>query len=374
MGTGFLPLDRRSGFGNPGLAATIRVMRPIHPVLWFLIVAFGILVLPGPGIPATADEDAPVGPRLVVDPLEHDFGPVGQEQEFEASFTYRNEGDARLTGIRAIGDCGCYGVTLTHEELDPGESGTLTVKFRTLMFNGHVSKKLRILTGNGPRTPVTVKLHLDVISGVILAPGRLWFGDVLVGSTPSKAVYAKWHAEAGKAFRVTSVEIPGCDFDIHSAPYEQGKWKGTVITFAFKEAPSLGMFSATALLRTDHPDYPRISLPVTAHVTGKVWVQSRTIYFGWIRKGESKKTSILIKPFSKDVELGTVTASSRDGRVEVEVEEHPLGRPGWWRLLVEVPEDAEVGEITDVIEVHSSVPGEETTEIAVRGEVMAIAR
>ncbi len=123
---------------------------------------------------------------------------------------------------------------------------------------------------------------------------------------------------------MTAVEVPGSDFDIRTEAFTEGPWKGTAITLGFKKAPPLGIFSATALVRTDHPDYPRISLPVTANVTGKVWLQSRTVYFGWIPQGKAKKTSILVKPFSKDGNLGKVTAKSRNGRVNVTVEPHPM--------------------------------------------------
>jgi len=339
-----------------------------------LLPFVGLAALVLSGLAPRSEAEGSAGPQLQVDRLQHDFGRVGQEQELETSFAYTNDGDARLTGIRAIGDCGCYGVTITKEELAPGESGTLSVKFRTLRFSGSVHKRLRIITANGPKEPLTIRLLLDVVSGVILSPGRIWFGDVLVGSAPTKTVFAKWHTEAGRPFHVTSVEVPGYDFGIEMKPYEQGPWKGTAITFSFKDAPPLGMFSATALLRTDHPDYPRITLPVTAHVTGKVWLQSRTIYFGWVPKGKSKSTAILVRPFSQDVDLGKVTARCRGDKLKVRVEERPLDREGWWRVVVEVPEDAEVGLLDDVLEIHTAVPGEEVTEVEVRGEVLDVAR
>lgn len=338
------------------------------------LVSVGLVAILALALAGGAVAEEGTGPRLRVDRLQHDFGAVGQEQELETSFEYTNEGDAPLKGIRAIGDCGCYGVTITKEELAPGERGTLRVKFRTLRFNGHVSKRLRILTANGEKQPTTVKLLLDVVAGVILAPGRIWFGDVLVGTSPTKTVYAKWHQGTGSAFEVTGVEVPGHDFAIETAPYEQGEWKGTAITFAFKKAPPLGMFSATALIRTDLPEYARISIPVTAHVTGKVWLQSRTVYFGWVPKGKSKRSAILVKPFSPDVDLGEVTAASRNGKVEVDVEKHPLGREGWWRVVVSVPKDAEVGKLDDVLEIRTQVPGEEVTELEVRGEVLDVGR
>ena len=306
-----------------------------------------------------------------MDRLEHDFGPVGQEQELETTFEYWNDGDTKIEDIRAIGDCGCYGVTLTHKELEPGQRGTVSLKFRTLMFNGNMNKTLKILSGKGVYNPIKIKLRVQVIAGVVVYPGRLWFGDVLTGSSPSLTTYVKWHAEAGKPFLVTGVEVPGHEFEIKKEPYSQGEWQGTAVTLGFKKPPKLGMFSATALIRTDHPDYPRISLPVTAYVTGKVWVQTRTIFFGWVHKGKAKRTQLLVKPFSDDVDLGRVRATSRNGQVNVSIEKHPTVKKGW-RLLVEVPENAKEGCLDDVVVVHTSVPGEKETEIQVQGEVLVI--
>ena len=362
--------DASAGGGHPAPADILRPMarRRPHPLL--LPAGFVALLLASPT--RAEDEEPAPAPGLRFDKMEHDFGRVGQEQDLEAEFQYRNEGTVPVSGLRGIGDCGCYGVSLSKADLAPGEGGVLKVQFRTLLFSGRVVKRLKVLAKEGLPQPITLKLAVDVVTGVILDPGRIWFGDVLVGSSPAKTVVVKWHAEAGQPFRVTSVEVPGYDFAISTADYEEGPWKGTAITFAFKEAPPLGMFSATALLRTDHPDHPRISVPVTANVTGRVWVQSRTVYFGWVTKGQGKATTLLVKPFSPEVDLGEVTAASRAGKVKVSMTKNPGGRSGWWEIKVEVPPDAPEGKIDDVLEIRTRVPGEEVTAIEVRGEVVTL--
>jgi hypothetical protein len=337
-----------------------------------LLLAAGILAVLPPRTARTEGAPPPGEAPLAFDRLEHDFGRAAQEQDLETEFRYTNVGEGPITGLRAVGDCGCYGVSLSATDLAPGASGTLKVHFRTLSFCGRVSKRMKVIAQAGLPQAIIVKLTVDVIAGVILDPGRIWFGDVLVGSAPTKTVVVKWHAEAGQPFRVTSVEVPGYDFEVSTAEYAEGPWKGTAITFAFREAPPLGMFSATALLRTDHPTQPRISVPVTANVTGRVWVQSRTVYFGWVTKGTAKSTTLLVKPFSPDVSLGDVTATSRAGTVDVSVTPNPGGRAGWWEVKVEVPADAPEGRIDDLLEIRTAVPGEEVTTIEVRGEVVAL--
>ena len=105
-----------------------RAMR-VLPTLPLCAVAVLVIVLV-PADPTHAEEGA-----LAFDKPFHDFGDVRQHEEHEGVFRYTNRSQTTMSGIRAIADCGCYGVTLSHAELEPGASGTLTVRFRTLAFS-----------------------------------------------------------------------------------------------------------------------------------------------------------------------------------------------------------------------------------------------
>ncbi len=349
---------------------------PLARAFWTVLASLlAVAVGGGAGLgPALADESA----ALVFDGVEaapdgswrHDFGRAAQEQDLAASLTYRNAGDARITGLKAVGDCGCYGISLSKDALDPGETGALSISFRTLKFSGSVTKRLRVYYEGGPLHGVMVRLHLDVIDGIVVEPGHLWFGDVLVGTEPKGKIVLKWHEGAGHPFQVNKVEVPGQDFEISTAPYEDGPWKGTEITIAFKKPPPLGMLSATALVTTDHPDYPRILVPLTANVTGRVWVQTRRVELGWIPKGGERTTTVLVRPYDEKTHLGAVSVATESTRVTARAEKDP-DHDGWWRVVLSVPATAPKGPIDDTVLVKSEVPGEETTEIHVRGEVLS---
>jgi hypothetical protein len=349
--------------------------------------------------PSPAEDGAPAGdgapvPKLVVDREEHDFGVAAQEQELHAEFTITNAGTAPLKepasekspGIKPVADCGCYGTTLSATEIPPGGTATLKVSFRTLMLVGPIVKKLTLHSNDPARPMVAIRLKILVGAGVVVDPGRIYFGDVLVGSTPSGSVFAKWLEGVGKPFQVTAVEVPGHAETIRvtTTPHEEkqtlgrdaenkpieGLWKGTRVTFAFTKPPPVGMLSATALLRTDHPEYPRIAVPLTVNVSGRVWVQQRTLTFGWVKAGETKRNAFAVRPFNKDVKLGSVKAEARGGKVLVEVTREEKGPSPGWRVAVSVPKDAPPGKIDDVIDLTTDVPGEERIEVAVRGEVL----
>lgn len=345
-------------------------------------LAIAILLVAACAASARAEgEPAAGGPRIAFDRLEHDFGVVRQEQELTTEFKYRNEGDAPLKDLKTIADCGCYGVTLSKPEVAPGESATLKITFHTLLFTGPIHKKLSVKSNDPTKPDVTIRLHVLVGQGVVLDPGRVYFGDVLLGTVPSRSFAVKWLDGVGRPFEITAIEIPGRadDFKIETAPFEEtqrlgegkeGKWKGTKVTLTFTKPPPLGMFSSTALVRTDHPDFPRLVVALTASVSGKVWVQSRKAIFGMPMEGTTKQLTIAVRPFNKEVSLGTVKATVRGGKVEAKIERDPAMPEGNYRLVVSLPATAKPGSIDDVVEIHTEVKGEETVEIAVTGTVL----
>ena len=133
----------------------------------------------------------------------------------------------------------------------------------------------------------------------------------------------------------------------------------------------MGMFSAEVRVRTTDAERPELTLPLSANVCGKIWMQSRTLSFGAYDKGQARTASLKFRPFDKSVQFGAVTAKSRSGRLVVEAKPDPLhAKAGFWRLYGTVPADREVGRLDDeVIELHTGVPGEEVTLVKVRGTV-----
>lgn len=195
---------------------------------------------------------------------------------------------------------------------------------------------------------------------------------MLAGTLPSARIAVKWWEGIGAPFHVTGAEVPGHDMDVKIEPFAEEKWKGFHVTFTFRKQPPLGIFSATALVRTDHKDYPRIDVYLTANVSGQMWVQARDLYLGWARQGQAKTRPLRVGPFKDDVRLGKVTATSRNGRVKVEALPDTSGREGWWIVNITVPGDAAPGLLEDVVEIRSEVPQEPAAEVVVRAEVVKI--
>jgi hypothetical protein len=90
-------------------------------------------------------------PKLVVENASYDLGEIVPGSSNTAVFNFRNAGDEPLK-ITDVKKC-CGAVTeFDKEELDPGESGVLTVKYRTSQRTGTLSKKVSLFT-NDPENP-----------------------------------------------------------------------------------------------------------------------------------------------------------------------------------------------------------------------------
>ena len=327
---------------------------------------------------AYAEDDRPAPGThldLVVDPGEHDFGTAGQRESLETSFKVTNRSDRAVEGIRVRADCGCNVVTWSTTRLEAGASAPLTVSFDTLSLSGHLVKNLRLRTSDHRRGEAVVPLRISIVKGVIVSPGSVTFRGVLQGTRPERAVTIKWHEDHGRKFDIAKVEVPGHEFETRIDPFRdpaEPKWGGWRIHLRFKTPPPVGMVSAEVVITTTSKERSRIVLPLSAHVSGKVWVQSRTMSFGSFRAGTERTASIKFRPFVPEVKIERPSARSLSGNLRVEVKPDPLhGEKGVWRLYATVPAERAAGSLDkEVIELRTGVPGEETITLAVRGYVL----
>ncbi|MDJ0974584.1 MAG: DUF1573 domain-containing protein [Planctomycetota bacterium] len=347
-------------------------MRGARIAILQLLLVLGLPLLGG--APASAEDPAPAGQGdLAWDRVEYDFGSVGQNQELEAVFTYTNRGETTVSDIRAQPDCGCYGLMLSDTILGPGESGTLKVRFRTLTFIGKVLKHARVQYEDKAPRRVKLGLQMTVDAGVLLEPSRVYFGEVVVGTKPRGEIHLQHRDGRGKPFRITKVHLPDEDFEpITPAPYtdpRDPKWKGWTLTFQFARVPPQGVYSKHAVVETDHPDFPRVRVSLTANVVGKVWIQKPRLFFGLIARGETRTLKTLVRPaLGSGVRLGKVSARSRKGVLKTELVPVP-GRPEHYTLAITLPGNAKAGLLDDVIELRTQVDGEAVTTVDVRGRV-----
>ena len=326
-----------------------------------------------PPSPAPGAPPAPVpaaGPRATYDREAHDFGAAAQEQELRTDFRLTNGGTAPLVVRNVRADCGCAGGVVDAAELAPGATTTIRVLLRTLTMSGALHKRILVDTNDPTRPTAELQLKADIFQGLVLAPARFFFGDVAAGTAPSTSMRVLYREGYGAPFKLVGVEAPGMTLKLDAKPCDDGGWHGYEVTATFASPPPIGTVSGVVIVRTDDPKHPRFTVPVQAFVSGKVWVDRRSVSLGIVPAGRGRETAVIVRAFGPGIDLGAVTAKARKGLVEVKV--LPSGKE--WVVTIRVPENAPTGRIDDVVEVASAIPGEPPAEVKVVGSVAELGK
>jgi uncharacterized cupredoxin-like copper-binding protein len=106
-----------------------------------------------------------MSPKLVLQQNEHDFGNITQGEEVSHNFILTNSGGDLLKIISVHPSCGCTAALPEKNELQPGESTNLNVKFNSTGRFGKQKKVVRIET-NDPNNHEAVV----TITGTVVLP------------------------------------------------------------------------------------------------------------------------------------------------------------------------------------------------------------
>ncbi len=92
------------------------------------------------------DNSADKFPELTFDDNNYDFGTVQNGEMLEHEFTFTNTGDVPLRVMEAKPSCGCTVPEWSRDPIQPGEKGSMLVKFDARGRSGKQHKNVRLTT------------------------------------------------------------------------------------------------------------------------------------------------------------------------------------------------------------------------------------
>jgi hypothetical protein len=100
---------------------------------------------------------------MEIEPSEHDFGPVRQDQKLTFDFLVRNTGTEDLTLLRIATSCGCTAALPAERIVPPGGSTTLQVTLETRKYKGAIERSVSIASNDRKRvSTIRVKAFVEV--------------------------------------------------------------------------------------------------------------------------------------------------------------------------------------------------------------------
>jgi len=215
------------------------------------------------------------GPRLVCDEPVHDFGVVPNAESVDHTFLLCNEGDAPLTIDRVRSSCGCTTTRLGSKVVPAGGTVELAVKLSLRGRRGRQAKSIYVHSDD----PVTPRYKLGIACTVRrdieVEPAAVFF-TYPADKDAVKSVRVV--SRSGEPLRVTGVAKSGARF--FDARID-GPDTGQAVDIRLKLLPGAiaggSGRQGAVLLRTDHPSYPELAVPVRATVRRDVYMVPRQL-------------------------------------------------------------------------------------------------
>ncbi len=113
------------------------------------------------------------GPEITFEKVVHDFGDIGPGSKNVCEFKFTNTGDSLLKITEVSRTCGCTPYTLEKKEYEPGESGTLKVRYNASKRLSSVRKHLFVYSNDKAKPKVTLAIKGKIVSRIDYQPRKL---------------------------------------------------------------------------------------------------------------------------------------------------------------------------------------------------------
>jgi len=206
-------------------------------------------------------------PKLACDEPEYQFGELDSSETVKHNFVIRNEGDEPLRIIRVRPDCGCTLVKLKDKTLAPGEQTTLSARLSLKGRHGKQRKRITLETNDPSQTRFVLYMTGHAVARLEVRPARLYWGNIRQDAAVEKTVDIVFRSK--DAFHVKDVKSPSPAFTVTTENIDTGK--SYKVRIALVPPLPLGRFQFPVIIKTDHPRYPEIKVPMQGRVVGDIF-------------------------------------------------------------------------------------------------------
>jgi hypothetical protein len=134
--------------------------------------------------------------QIKFESTEVDFGEIEAGKVVDLEFKFENTGDEILVIKNVAASCGCTTTKLEKKEYQPGEKGTIPVKFFSQGYNGKVLKTITVSTNDKEnvytRLRISGKVNLTNFAALeIIGNDRIDFKEVAMGQEYTETIKLK---------------------------------------------------------------------------------------------------------------------------------------------------------------------------------------
>jgi len=212
-------------------------------------------------------------PRIVIEPMEYDFGETVQGEAVKHTFVVKNLGDAPLE-IVAKPSCGC--VTPYYDKLiEPGKEGKIEAELRTMGFRGAQIKTIQVTTNDPDNPNLTLRLTTVIRTAIEVKPSEQM--ALALKSDEPTVQEVEIVSNTNEPLEVQEVSV--------NAPFIRAETqkiddKRTKITFTISPEAPPGRSTFVATARTNSSSMPQVSIVMNCEKG--IILTPNTVFFGAI--------------------------------------------------------------------------------------------
>jgi hypothetical protein len=299
------------------------------------------------------------GPRIILDQYTYDCGPLGQNEQVNVAFGFRNEGNGDLLIDSIKSTCTCIGSVPSKAPIPAGQSGSISVKFATGSVAGMQEQSLYVRTNDRTRSWIRLTLKALVKARLRVVPSTLAFDRIITGKTAMRHITVVSPEEksdlvvrnVGSKF-ITTGEITSARF--------RGYALFNVPIKVAADAP-IGHMDTYIQFEVRGTSSSDIRMPIVADITGPITVVPEKAFFGIVKAGERVTLRLQIENSGEqDIIIPAVSRQCQDGiaykiiqkvpgkMYQLEVELLPETMPGAIQRTIVLHTDSQVQPIINV--------------------------
>jgi hypothetical protein len=243
------------------------------------------------------------GPRMTFEKNFFDFGDMAPNSSRKCTFKFTNTGDSLLKVRKKIDStCGCTVPFLKKTDYAPGESGSISVKFKAGSTPSNVTKRMTVHSNDGIASKIKLTIAARVIEVVDCNPESL---KLILNKENAGCDNITLKSLDGKSFKVTSFKSKPklITFDVNSL----GEGSEHVLT------PKVDMDQISSGQKgviTIGMNHPKLStIPVSFEVLSRYSVNKRSIVVMNAEVNKPVKNEIwFLNNYNEEFEIESATS------------------------------------------------------------------
>ncbi len=303
-------------------------------------------------------------PTIFFNEPDFNFGKIYKGQKVEHVYKFENTGKDTLNIKKVKTSCGCTAAILTNRTISPTETGEIRVTYNPGSNTGNVKKSITVLNDDPEHSNYRLTIFGEIIEDVSIKPRKIDFGSMYIGENSNKNKTISIESQSTPDFKIKKITSSKPFIDTSIVEEKNGKY---IVNVVIKDNPGIGRFSGGIYLETNSQTQEKVNIPFFGEIVWDVTTYPKKIYFGSVLKGKEVSQKLYVKVNNNNIKILEIKASQ--DYLSTKIIEKRESKNPHYLIEIKLSNEAAIGKINGVLELHTNSKIQPVTRIPILGEV-----